>query len=106
MDIIPELPQKADDSVRQEQVQKKQNEYHLIGKTRRIPGHTLFEFNKVTKEIRPAEIDRKAIVSFDPKSNSEQVKYETKTKVSKDCFYLQALNIENAKKKLKKIGML
>ena len=90
----------------QEQVQKKQAEYHLIGKTRRISWHTLFEFNKVTKEIRPAEIDRKAIVSFDPKSNSEQVKYETKTRVSKDCFYLQALNLENAKKKLKKIGML
>jgi len=54
--ILPETSQAKGDEVRQEQVVKKQKEYKMVGKMRKTPGHTLFEFNKKTKEIKPADI--------------------------------------------------
>ena len=85
-----------------EQVAKKQKEYKLIGKMRKVAGHTLFEFNKKTKEIKPAEIRRECRVDF---GTGEPI-YQTKTDIHQDCFYVQALNIKNAEKKLRKLGML
>ena len=41
-------------SVNQEQVQKQQKEFHLLGKTRRIAGLTLFSYNKETGEVKVA----------------------------------------------------
>ena len=93
------LPQ--EDSVRQEQVVKKQKEYHLIGQQRKVAGHTLFEFNKKTMEIKPADISRKVIIQSDG-----NIKYKTRTDIHENCFYLQALNKQNAEKKLRKIGLL
>ena len=64
----------------------------MIYQMRRIKGLTLFEFNKITKELKPATI-----------------KYEIgKSKVvyQKDCLYLQALNLNNAKRKLQKLNLL
>ena len=90
-----------EDSVRQEQVAKKQKEYKLIGKQRKVPGHTLFEFNKKTHEIRPAQVTRDAALTTTGKPV-----FHTRTDIHEDCFYLQALNIKNAEKKLKKLGML
>ena len=49
----------------QEHVDKQQKEYHLIGRQRKVSGHTLFEFNRKTKEIRPADISREVIVGMD-----------------------------------------
>ena len=105
--ILPELSNMQGDEVRQEQVVKKQKEYHMVGQQRRVPGHTLFEFNKKNEEIRPAQITRKAqlLYSHDNKPR-ENVKFETRVDIHNDCFYLQALNIKNAEKKLKKLGML
>lgn len=93
------LPQ--EDSVRQEQVAKKQKEYHLIGQQRKTPGHTLFEFNKKTKELKLAQVTRRALWGFEGSA-----KFETRTDVHEDCFYLQALNKRNAEKKLRKLGMI
>lgn len=101
MNLIPDLPSQKDGSVKQEQVAKKQQEYHLIGKQRKVAGHTLYEFDKITKQIRPAVIDRKAILQMDG-----SIKAETRIDVKQDCFYLQALNIKNAEKKLRKLCML
>ena len=84
-----------------EQVAKKQQEYHLIGKQRKVRGHILFEFNKKTKEIKQAALSRKVILGF----NSDPV-YETRVDIHQDCFYVQALNKQNAEKKLRKIGLL
>lgn len=106
MRIIPDLPQAANEAVRQEQVQKQQSEYHLIGTVRKVRGHTLFEFNRKTKNIRPAELDRKVVISYNPKANTNKEVYKEETKVNKDCFYLQALNKANAEKKLRKLRLL
>ena len=92
------LPQ--EDSVRQEQVVKKQKEYHLIGQQRKTPGHILFEFNKKTKELKPAQVTRRALWGYEGGA-----KFETRTDIHEDCFYLQALNKKNAEKKLRKLGL-
>lgn len=101
MKIIHDTKQSQGDEVRQEQVAKQQKEYHLIGKQRKIAGHTLFEFDKRTKEIRPAAIAREAVMLM-----NGGVQYKTRTDIHNDCFYLQALNIKNAEKKLRKLGLL
>ena len=51
MNIVPTTSQEREDATRVEQVAKKQKEYKLIGKQRKVAGHTLFEFNKKTKEL-------------------------------------------------------
>ena len=99
--ILPKLTAQNDSRAAQEQVYKKQKEYHLIGQQRKVSGHTLFEFNRKTKEIRPADISREVIVGMDGNPI-----YKTKTDVHQDCFYIQALNVKNAKKKLVKLGLL
>ena len=100
--ILPTLQSEHEEATRIEQVAKKQKEYKLIGKLRKVAGHTLFEFNKKTKEIKPADIKRECI--FDAKTGKPL--YKTKTDIHKDCFYLQALNIKNAEKKLRKLGII
>lgn len=99
--ILPKLTVQNCSREAQEQVDKHQKEYHLIGRQRKVSGHTLFEFNRKTKEIRPADISRTVIVGMDGNPI-----YKTKTDVHKDCFYIQALNVKNAKKKLVKLGLL
>ena len=101
MDFIPQLSQEKDDSTRIEQLQKQNKEYHLVGKQRKTAGHTLFEFDRKTKEIRHADISRQAAVGMDG-----NVRYQTRMDVHSGCFYIQALNKKNAEKKLRKMGLL
>ena len=102
MNIIPTTSQEREDATRVEQVAKKQKEYKLIGRQRKVAGHTLFEFNRKTKEIKPADMHRECILDA---TTGEPI-YKTRTYVHEGCFYIQALNIKNAEKKLRKLGML
>ena len=77
MSIVPTTSRETEDATRVEQVAKKQKEYKLVGQRRKVPGHTLFEYN-----------------------------YKTKAEVHEGCIYVQALNKQNAEKKLKRIGVL
>lgn len=99
--ILPKMTAQNGSIVTQEQVDKKQRAYRLIGKQRKVVGHTLFGFNRRTKEIRPADISTEVIIG-----TRGNFRYITKTNVHQDCFYLQALNVKNAKKKLIKLGLL
>ena len=100
--ILPKLTVQNGSRAAQEQVDKQQKEYHLIGRQRKISGHTLFEFNRKTKEIRPADISREVLYLY----RNGSPKYITRTDVHQDCYYTQALNVKNAKKKLVKLGLL
>lgn len=40
-----------------EAVERKQNEYKLIGQLVRVPGHTLYKFNAVTRTASRAEVE-------------------------------------------------
>ncbi len=85
-----------------EKLEKEQQEYRLIGSQRRVPGHTLFSYNRVTGEIKPARITRE--VSMDVMSGAPI--YRTRVTVEKDCYYDQALNVKNFVKRLKRERLL
>lgn len=100
--ILPDTPQAQGGEVRQEQVAKKQKEYHLIGKQRKVAGHTLFEFDRQKKDIRRADIAHTAYID----ACTGKPVYKNRADIKQGCFYIQALNAKNAAKKLHKLGML
>lgn len=99
MKLTPHINERDMDHFRTEQVQKKKNEYHLVGEERRIKGHTLFCFNVVTKKLKVAPMNQECMLGLDG-----SVIYKNNITVEKDCVYLQALNEKNARKKLIKMG--
>ena len=102
MKIIPETAQAASESTRVELQQKKQHEYKFVGKQRKVAGHTLFEFDRQTKEIRPAEVRHIAYID----AGTGRPVYKNRAEIKQGCFFIQALNAKNAAKKLRKLGML
>ena len=84
-----ELEIRNPDEISVEQEQKKELKY--MGSTVVHPGHTLFEVNLQTSEIRPAEFDT---VEF---GTGRKV-----VKVKQDHYYISALNKKNVAKKLLK----
>lgn len=99
---IDELPVK--DNLSGEQIEylaKKQHEYKHVGKLRKVPGHTLFSFNILTKEIKPAKFENEVSIGLD-----RIPIYKTRCVVEPNCFYEQALNEKNFIKRLKRLGMI
>ena len=84
------------------EIKKKQEQhYHLIGSVRRVAGHTAFSFNRVTGELKRADLKKEVQVSMNGTPH-----YSTKICVEKDCIYFQALNMRSAEKKLRKAGIV
>lgn len=101
MDIIPITTK---DNLSKEQIeylQKQQTEYKLVGKLKRNAGHILFSFNRKTGEIKRASIVHKVSISLSGKAI-----YKSETVVEPDCYYEQALNEKNFRKRLKRMGLL
>lgn len=101
MNLTPHLQDKDVDELRMEQIQKKKNEFHLIGQEKRIKGHTLFCFNVATKKIKVAPIKQDIMMGLDG-----VVIYKNSVTIEKDCIYVQALNEKNARKRLVKMGFV
>ena len=80
---------------RQEVKQKQQNEYKKIGYLKHQNGHTLYSYNTNTHEWKVAEIQKTAYINFD-----KSVVKKAKVNIEKDCVYIEALNLKNAKKRL------
>ena len=84
------------ENVKQVEVQKQQVLYHreIIKK-----GHTLFEVNTVTGEVKKAEYEEVKDVPFQKRERFAAV---TKQRViiRENCIYKSALNIENLFRKL------
>lgn len=77
----------------------------LVGKTRKVPGHTLFEFNYKTNTLRRAEfIKQENILEFSQAKMAfdKKVKQINKVKIEENCIYVQALNLKNAIKVLRR----
>lgn len=85
-----------------EMLQKKQHEYKLLGRIRKIPGHTLFSFNTETKEIKPADMVRCNTVHL---MTRKPLKND-RVNIEPDCYYEQALNKKNFVKRLIRRGLL
>lgn len=100
-DRLLQPPATSQEHERIEMVKKNQQEYHLIGRAIARAGHTLFEYDKETHEVRRAEIKRTMYVS-DFKTG--EVVFDNRCEVRKNCMYLQALNLKNAIKILRRSG--
>lgn len=101
MDIAPII---LKDNLSKEQIeylQKQKAEYKLKNKVRCVPGHTLFSFNQKTKEIKRASITNEVSIGLNGKPIMK-----TKTVIEPDCYYEQALNEKNFRKRLKRIGLI
>lgn len=83
-----------------ELLERKEQDYKLIGSMRVVPGHTLWSYNTVTGEIKAATVESKVGVGMDGRPF-----YTYRTTVEKDCFYDYALNVKNFVKRLKRYGL-
>jgi hypothetical protein len=72
-----------------------QKEHQYLGTMKQHRGHTLFSINKKTKEIKKAEFEKQDFVVGQPKPNRKVI-------VDQDCLYINALNMKNLIKKLRK----
>lgn len=93
--------EEKEEAVRIELVAKKQNEYRLVGRVTRRPGHRLFEFDKNTGTVVEAQCSVKVELGNDGKPVQRTI-----TQVHANCIYLQALNLKNARRILIKFGIL
>ena len=79
---------------RQEIQAKISKELKYLGSILHRPGHTLFEINLNTGVIKEAVVESKVSVGLDGKPV-----FQSKVQVNAACYYLEALNRKNAKKK-------
>lgn len=91
-----------DDSVRVEQQQRKDVEYRLVGRERRRPGLTMFSYNTLTGDIKPAEI----VFCKDVDFITRLPLHQPKLTVEPGCVYRQALNRKNLIKILRREGFI
>lgn len=89
-----------------EAVEKKQNEYKLIGRLTKIPGHTLYKFNTTTREACKVEMRADITYQYDPDTDTVVRHVKSDVKVEKDCYYEQALNMKNFIKRLRRRGII
>lgn len=82
MEIVPDLTKSNISKNQVEYIQKKQHEYKLTDKKRRVPGHILFSFNLKTKEIKRASITNEVSIGLNGKPIMK-----TKTVIEPDCYY-------------------
>ena len=87
-------------------VEKKQNEYKLIGRLTKVPGHTLYKFNATTREVSKAKMRTEITRQYDPDTDTVIRHVKSDVKVEKDCYYEQALNMKNFIKRLRRRGII
>lgn len=59
-----------------------------VGRQKKVPGHTLFAYNRVTGTCFPAPVVNGGVL------------------MEQDCIYRQALNMKNFKKRLRREGII
>ena len=90
--IVPELS-RAD---LQELVDQQRKEYRFIGSQKHIPGLVLYEYDLTTGDLRPADVKTTLSLTVDGKLDSSR-----KVNSKELCLYVQALNKENAMRKVR-----
>lgn len=102
MEIFDLSRQEAVSRNEMELLQKQQRDYKLLGRMRKKRGLTLWSFNRVTGEIKPAPVERNKVVEFRTQEPTEK----DKITVEPNCIYRQALNKKNFIKILVREGFL
>lgn len=100
MNII-EQPKDCRHEIVMQQQKQQQNEYHYIGSCRKRPGLTMFSYNRTTGEIK------KAVFTPVPQMNPDgSTRIRHRLEVEENCVYMQALNIKNFKKLLRRYSVV
>ena len=99
MKIVPDIPSLVKPNKQQEE-RKAPAEFHLVASVKRVKGHILFSYNTKTGEWKQAPIKRE--VTLDMEGNPI---FNTSVAIEKDCVYIQALNLANAKKRLSRLNL-
>lgn len=84
------------ENVRQVQVEEQQV---VVGSLMMKKGHKIFEVNRVTMEVKIAQMEQLPINFADRKANKLSPN-KSKLVINKDCVYVSALNVQNAMRKL------
>lgn len=92
--IVPELSRQQT----QELVAQQRKEYRLLGSKKRIPGLILFEYDVTTGELIRASLKKEVELMIDGR-----VMKNTRVDTRDMCLYIQALNEENALRKVKQL---
>lgn len=91
-------------NISEERQEKKSTQ--LIGKQRKIPGLTTWEYNGKDGSLQQAKYKNAYVDCM----TVEYMKHKNTTHMTIDakegCYYFQALNKKNAVKHLRKIGMI
>lgn len=82
--------------------QKKQHEFKLVGRQRRIPGLTMWCINLKTGEIKKAPIDHSKAIDF----KTREPIYRDRIVIEPNCLYRQCLNRKSFIKRLIKEGVI
>lgn len=80
---------------------KQESKQKYLGTILPKKGHTLFEVNTITGEIKKAKYE-KTDIDFEKAKEGIIVK-KRKVIIKPNCIYVSALNIKNVIKKLKKL---
>lgn len=90
---------KKDEVLIVDQSQVKKQTY--LGSTTIHTGHTLFEFDKITYELRKAKFEYGALTIT---RNSKGISHGKKSvKIKENCFYISSLNAKNAIRKIHRL---
>lgn len=99
MNIVPANPL-AEKIDKQQEERKAPAEYRYIGSARRVKGHELFSYNTKTGELKRAGLKREVQLTLPGKLPVVR----TRATMEPDCICVQALNLANAKKRIRKMG--
>ena len=90
--IVPELTRPE----AMELVDLQRKEYRFIGSEKRIRGLILFEYDLTTGELRQAPMKKEIELTADGRLNKNH-----KVEAGQYCLYVQAINQENAQRKIR-----
>lgn len=109
MDILTPHEGLSNEQISEAQIElfeKKQTDYRLIGQIRKVAGHTLFKYNRVTHEAAPALYKVSYEMVLNPRTGLLEKVTRTEVVVEKDCYYEQALNLKDFVKRLRRRGII
>ena len=81
-------------------------EHRFLGTVVRRTGLTLFEYNSKskTKTVQVAEVNTQYSYRYNEKTKKVGVSSRIRVQVRDGCMYVQALNLKNAIRKVRKAG--
>lgn len=97
MKIVHDIPFLHRENDKQQEERQAPAELKFVGSQKKNKGHILFSYNEKTGEWKQAEIKRNVEIGIDGVPV-----YKTDVTKEPNCIYIQALNLKNAKKRLKK----